>query len=140
MDKGSRKQFSISKVLSQLDPEERDYLENLEMMSFGEFLVQLNHMQSHGDMSQTTIDSETLADIYTKQGHYLRAVRIYQRLLHLNPNSEIEKKLRATRELQQRTTGENVAAEEQVLEKLDSLDIIQAKKDFLEDLLSKLRT
>jgi hypothetical protein len=139
MEKPIQQTFSIENLLNNLDEESRDYLENLEMMSFGDFLLQLSHMRSHGESPSTTFDSETLADIYVKQGHFLRAIRIYRRLNMLNPSENLAQKLEQATAKQAQSGGRVPIAEEQVIEKLESLDLLRAKKDFLEDLLAKLR-
>lgn len=143
MEKRVKPSFSITSLLAQLDEEGRDYLDNLEMMSFGDFLLQLSHMHSHGasntETQGTSIDSETLADIYVKQGHLLRAIRIYRRLNASNPSDNLAKKLQKATELQTQNGGKTRIPEEQVIERLESLDLLRSKKEFLEGLLNKLK-
>lgn len=85
------------------------------------------------------LDSTTLADIYAKQGHYGKAFAIYRRLLKLSPNSDLlRRRVAELARLKKDQKESDMSIDPSLVDKMESLEIIDRQIKFLEGLLDRL--
>ena len=85
------------------------------------------------------LDSTTLADIYYKQGHYSRALRIYRRLLHMTPQNDfLKRKVSELVRLEQSQNADDLTIDPGLVDRMENLAIVDNQIDFLNGLLVRL--
>lgn len=85
------------------------------------------------------LDSSTLADIYARQGHYGKALTVYRRLLREAPNSDLLKlKVAELIKLEREQVHADLIVDPQLVDRLESVEIIDRQIRFYNDLLARL--
>lgn len=85
------------------------------------------------------LDSTTLADIYERQGHYTKALAVYRRLLRGTPNSDLlRRKVADLSRLEKEQRDSELTVDPALVDKLETLEIIDRQIRFYNDLLSRL--
>lgn len=85
------------------------------------------------------LDSTTLASIYEKQGHYSKALEIYERLLKLAPNSDfLRRKVAETTRLKREQRSADQQVDPEFVERLEQVGILDRQLKYLHILLGRL--
>ena len=87
----------------------------------------------------TDLNTKTLAEIYEKQEHFSKALNVYKQLLKNHPSHDFYKNKvaemsRRVREMQ----AKEVEIENEIIDQLESVEIIDRQMDFYSSLLNKL--
>jgi len=85
------------------------------------------------------LDSTTLADIYARQGHYSKALVVYRRLLRMAPHNELlRRKVAELVKLEREQKDVDLTVDPSVVDRMESVEIIDRQIRFYNDLLSRL--
>ena len=85
------------------------------------------------------LDSTTLADIYTRQGHYSKALGVYRRLLRMSPQNELlRRKVSELQNLDRKQRDLDGDVDLAVADRVETLEVIEAQIRFYQDLLAAL--
>lgn len=85
------------------------------------------------------LDSTTLADIYEKQGYYGKALGIYKRLLKTSPgNDRFKNKLRELTKLEREQRQNDFSVDPELVDKMETLEIIDRQIEFYQELMGRL--
>ncbi len=85
------------------------------------------------------LDSATLADIYTKQGHFTKALEVYKRLLRVTPGHDlIKRRIAELIRLEQAQKSQDLTIDPELVDRMEALTIIDKKVEFLEGLIQKI--
>lgn len=85
------------------------------------------------------LDSATLADIYTKQGLFTKALEVYKRLLRVTPGNDfIKRRIAELSRLEQGQKSEDLTIDPEVVDRMEALSVIDKKVEFYEGLLHKI--
>jgi len=116
-------------------------IENLE----GYHVVPLREIFSPGDITGKPgeqgieLDSTTLADIYTKQGHFSKALSVYRRLLKMTPNNDlIKRKVAELARLDKEQRDVDLSVDPSLVDKMESVEIIDKQINFYNTILGRL--
>ena len=91
------------------------------------------------NFASSSLSSMTLASIYTKQGHYGKALGIYRQLLLEKPHNKVLlEKIAELSELDKKQTISDIAVDPELVDKMEQLKIIDYKISILNSLMSKL--
>jgi tetratricopeptide (TPR) repeat protein len=121
-----------------------DVLDDLQILGFQVMpLYEIFHPdQSSSIVSNATphqLDSATLADIYTKQGHFSKALEVYKRLLRVTPGHDlIKRKIAELSRLEQAQKSQDLTIDPELVDRMEALTIIDKKVEFLEGLIQKI--
>jgi tetratricopeptide (TPR) repeat protein len=92
-----------------------------------------------GTSGGVELDSTTLADIYERQGHYAKALAVYRRLLRLTPHSDLlRRKVADLTRLDKEQRDVELTVDPALVDKLETVEIIDCQIRFYNDLLSRL--
>lgn len=96
-------------------------------------------VQSSTSGDAIELDSTTLADIYERQGHYGKALAVYRRLLRLTPGSDLfRRKVAELTRLDKEQKDVDLTVDPAVVDKMETVEIIDRQIKFYNDLLSRL--
>jgi len=85
------------------------------------------------------LDSTTLADLYSRQGHFGKAMSIYRRLLRMSPNSDfLRRKIKEIAALEKEQRSDDLSVDPTIVDQMESIEIIDLQKKFFESLLTTL--
>lgn len=85
------------------------------------------------------LDSTTLAEIYEKQGHYSKALDIYRRLLRMSPNNDLlKRKVSEMARLDKEQKDVDLTVDPSLVDKMETIEIIDRQIKFYNDLLGML--
>ena len=85
------------------------------------------------------LDSLTLAEIYQRQGHFQKALEVNRRLLRLMPNSELlKRRIAELGRLKDEQRTQDLAIDPAIVDKMETIQIIDSQLKFLNDFLNKL--
>ncbi len=85
------------------------------------------------------LDSTTLADIYSRQGHYSKALAIYRRLLRMAPHNELlRRKVAELQEQDRKQRDLDGDVDLAVADRVETLEVIEAQIKFYQDILTSL--
>jgi len=85
------------------------------------------------------LDSTTLADLYSRQGHFGKAMSIYRRLLRMSPNSDfLRRKIKEIAALEKEQRTDDLSVDPTIVDQMESIEIIDVQKKFFESLLTTL--
>lgn len=85
------------------------------------------------------LDSTTLAEIYEKQGHYSKALDIYRRLLRMSPNNDLlKRKVAEIARLDKEQKDVDLTVDPALVDKMETIEIIDRQIKFYNDLLGML--
>lgn len=91
------------------------------------------------NFASSSLSSMTLASIYTKQGHYGKALGIYRQLLLEKPHNKVLlEKIEELSELDKKQTISDIAVDPELVNKMEQLKTIDYKISILNSLMSKL--
>jgi len=86
------------------------------------------------------LDSITLADIYSKQGLYSKALAVYRRLLKMSPHNDmLKKKVSEIAKLDRTQRDQDLIVDPTLVDKMETLEIIDRQISFYNDLWEKLK-
>lgn len=87
------------------------------------------------------LDSVTLAELYASQGHFGKAVEVYQRLLRLKPQSErLRQRLGELTRLRADQKIEDMTIDPATLDRLECLKIIETQIRFYSGILDRMES
>lgn len=90
-------------------------------------------------MSESEMDSTTLAEIYESQGHFQKALDVYQRLYRLSPSNEhIRRKMAEVAKLREAQKQDERELDPSFAEQMESIEIINTQIRFLNELLVRV--
>jgi hypothetical protein len=124
----------------------KEFLEEVEDLD-GFHVVPLREIFAPGDEitgkksadDGVELDSTTLADIYTKQGHYSKALSVYRRLLKMTPgNDMIKRKVAELARLDKDQRDIDLSVDPAIVDKMESVEIIDKQINFYNSLLGRL--
>ncbi len=85
------------------------------------------------------LDSTTLADIYTKQGHYSKALSVYRRLLKMTPGNDlIKRKVAELARLDKEQRDVDLSVDPAIVDKMESVEIIDTQIKFYNSILGRI--
>jgi hypothetical protein len=86
------------------------------------------------------LDSTTLADLYAQQGHLHKASAIYRRLLSMSPANEfLQRRLQELTAMEkEQPAGEAPPLEAAIVDKMETVEIIDTQMHFLNHMLNQL--
>lgn len=94
---------------------------------------------TQGGKGGVELDSTTLADIYERQGHYTKALAVYRRLLRVTPHSDLlRRKVFDLSRLEKEQRDVELTVDPALVDKLETIEIIDRQIRFYNDLLSRL--
>jgi tetratricopeptide (TPR) repeat protein len=92
------------------------------------------------DAGAIELDSTTLAEIYTKQGHYSKALGIYRRLLRLSPHNDLLRlKVSELSRLDSDQRRTDFEADPAMYDKMEVVEIIDRQMRFYSNLLDRIK-
>lgn len=104
------------------------------------FTGELKPLEGQGRKTAVELDSTTLAEIYTKQGHYTRALGIYRRLLRLSPHNDlIRMKVSEVARLERDQRRDDLATDPVIFDRMEVVEIIDRQMRFYSGLLDKIQ-
>jgi len=92
------------------------------------------------DTAGVELDSTTLAEIYTKQGYYNKALSVYKRLARMSPGNELLRRKIAelSRMEREQTDVESGDVDAVVADRVETIEIIDREIKFYNEILSRL--
>jgi tetratricopeptide (TPR) repeat protein len=92
-----------------------------------------------GSKEQIELDSVTLADIYARQGHYTKALGMFRRLLKMSSKNEyLRQRVVELAKLEQEQRDVDLTIDPNVVDRMESIEIIDRQIKYLNTLLTKL--
>ena len=99
----------------------------------------LSELDNAGAKGHVELDSTTLAEIYTKQGFYGKALAIYRRLLRMTPHNDlIRLKVSELARLDKEQRHEDLENDPVIFERMEVVEIIDRQMRFLTGLLESI--
>lgn len=85
------------------------------------------------------LDSTTMADIYTKQEHYSKALAMYKRLLRMTPNNDfLKNKVRELAQLEKDQKEKDLNVDPVMADQMEQIEILDKQYKFYEKILDRL--
>ena len=85
------------------------------------------------------MDSATLAEIYSKQGHYAQALEVYKRLLRVTPGHDlIKRRIAELTRLEHNQKRDDMTVDPSIVDRMEQVSEIDKKMKFLQSLMTKL--
>ena len=126
----------------ELDDSTRRQMESFHVMPLAEvFVPGVSAEQGHDNIGrgQVELDSTTLADIYSKQGFYAKALAIYRRLLRMAPHNDlIRLKVSELARLEKEQRTDDLESDPVAFDRMEIVEIIDRQTRFINGLLDKI--
>ncbi|MEI6399225.1 MAG: hypothetical protein WCO71_10680, partial [Pseudomonadota bacterium] len=126
----------------ELDDSTRRPMESFHVMPLAEvFVPGVSAEQGHDNIGrgQVELDSTTLADIYSKQGFYAKALAIYRRLLRMAPHNDlIRLKVSELARLEKEQRTDDLESDPVAFDRMEIVEIIDRQTRFINGLLDKI--
>jgi tetratricopeptide (TPR) repeat protein len=85
------------------------------------------------------LDSATLAEIYSKQGHFTKALEVYKRLLRVTPGHDlIKRRIAELTRLEHDQKREDMTVDPSIVDRMEQISEIDKKMKFLSEIFNKL--
>lgn len=112
----------------------------------GFHVVSLNEVFQPGDRSNSfsknggiELDSVTLAEIFSKQGHYGKSLSMFRRMLKLAPHNELfKRRIAELARLEKEQKGTDLTVDPNVVDRMETIAVIDKQLSFLNSMLENL--